>query len=106
MERFSENFDQKAVTYLIFFVGTHWFQKCKFWKKNPEVAEVKQPRNPNKNSKWKLIKIDEIQNLASATLKMATSPQGTWKGLSEFLQKIHFLKLGHWEKWVIARLSG
>ena len=32
VERFSENFDQKAVTYLIFFVGTHWFQKYNFWK--------------------------------------------------------------------------
>ena len=32
MKRFSENFDQEAVTYLIFFVGTHWFQKCNFWK--------------------------------------------------------------------------
>ena len=28
VERFSENFDQKAVTCLIFFVWTHWFQKC------------------------------------------------------------------------------
>ena len=32
VKRFSENFDQEAVTYLIFFVGTHWFQKCNFWK--------------------------------------------------------------------------
>ena len=32
VERFSENFDNKAVTYIIFFVGTHWFRKCDFWK--------------------------------------------------------------------------
>ena len=32
VERFSENFDQEAMTYLIFFVGTPWFQKCNFWK--------------------------------------------------------------------------
>ena len=32
VERFSENFEQEAVTYLIFFVGMHWFQKCNFWK--------------------------------------------------------------------------
>ena len=32
VERFSENFDQKAVIYLIFFDETHWFQKCNFWK--------------------------------------------------------------------------
>ena len=32
VERFSENFDDKAVTYFIFFVGTHWFRKCNFWK--------------------------------------------------------------------------
>ena len=32
-KRFSENFDEKVVTYLIFFVGTLWFQKCIFWKK-------------------------------------------------------------------------
>ena len=30
VERFSENFDQKVVTYLIFFVRTHWFQKIKY----------------------------------------------------------------------------
>ena len=30
VERFSENFDQEAVTYLIFFVGTPLFQKCNF----------------------------------------------------------------------------
>ena len=31
-ERLSENFEDKAVTYIIFFVGTHWFWKCIFWK--------------------------------------------------------------------------
>ena len=33
-ERFSENFDYKAVAYLIFFIGKFWFQKCNFWKKS------------------------------------------------------------------------
>ena len=32
VERFSENFDEKAETCLIFFLGMHWFQKCNFWK--------------------------------------------------------------------------
>ena len=32
VERLSENFEDKAVTYIIFFVGTHWFWKCIFWK--------------------------------------------------------------------------
>ena len=43
MERFSENFDQEAVTYFIFFVGMHWFQNCNFEKihwASSEVAKV------------------------------------------------------------------
>ena len=35
-------------------------------------------------------KLDEIQNLASATLKMTSWPQRPQKGLSEFFQKICF----------------
>ena len=35
-------------------------------------------------------KLDEIQNLASATLKMTSWPQQPRKGLSGFFQKIHF----------------
>ena len=62
LERFSENFDQETVTYLIF-VGMHWFQKCNFWKKIPEPL-LRSPRSlrsndletqKNKNSKWKPI---------------------------------------------------
>ena len=34
VDRFSENFDKKAETCLIFFLGMHWFQKCNFWKKS------------------------------------------------------------------------
>ena len=55
-----------------------------------EVSEVKWPRNSkllNKN----LLKIDEIQNLAFATSKMASWPRRPRKGLSEFFRKIHFL---------------
>ena len=37
-----------------------------------------------------LLKLDEIQNLASATSKMTSWPQRPRKGLSGFFQKIHF----------------
>ena len=38
-----------------------------------------------------LQKLDEIQNLASATSKMTSWPQWPRKWLNEFFQKIHFL---------------
>ena len=102
VERFSENFDQEAVTYLIFFVGTHWFQKCNFWKNSLSPFWGRRGRWGQTTSKLKItkilnenpLKIDEIQNLASATSKMASWPQGPRKGLSEFFQKIHFLNQG------------
>ena len=37
-----------------------------------------------------LLKLDEIQNLASATLKMTSWPLRPRKRLSEFFQKLHF----------------
>ena len=72
VKRFSENFDHKAVTYLIFFVGTHWFQKCNFWKNSlspfwgrwgQTTSKIKLTKILNENP----LKIDEIQNLASPT---------------------------------------
>ena len=38
-----------------------------------------------------LLKLDEIQNLASATSKMTSWPLRPRKWLSEFFQKLHFL---------------
>ena len=38
-----------------------------------------------------LLKLDEIQNLASATSKMTSWPQRPQKWLSDFFQKLHFL---------------
>ena len=97
-----KNFDHKAVTYLIFFVGTHWFQKCNFWKNSLSPFWGRRGRWGQTTSKLKItkilnenpLKIDEIQNLASATSKMASWPRGSQKGLSEFFQKIHFLNQG------------
>ena len=72
--RFSENVDDKVVTYLIFFVWTHWFQKCNFWKHSlapfwgrrgrwgQTTSKLKTVKNLNGNSS----KIDGIQILASA----------------------------------------
>jgi hypothetical protein len=102
VERFSENFDQEAVTYLIFFVETHWFQKCNFWKNSLSPFWGRQGRWGKTTSKLKImkilnanpLKIDEIQNLASTTSKMASWPRGSQKGLSEIFQKKHFLNQG------------
>ena len=57
-----------------------------------EVTEVKQPWNtkPRKFSNENLWKLDEFQNLASATSKMTFWPQRPRKRLSEFFQKLHF----------------
>ena len=56
-----------------------------------EVVEVKQPRNSNRRkfSNENLWKLDEIQNLASATSKMTSWPQQPRKRLSEFLKSVH-----------------
>ena len=77
-----------------------------------EVAEVKRPRN---QKRWKfsnenLWKLDEIQNLASATSKMTS-----WQPLdlndlgrgSVFFFKKYIFKISasSWEKWAIAWLS-
>ena len=92
VERFSENFLDKAVTYTIFFIGTHWFRKCNFWKNSlgpfwgrrgrqgQTTLKLKTTKILNENS----LKIDEIQNLASGTSKMASWPRGPRKGLSDF----------------------
>ena len=45
-----------------------------------------------------LQKLDEIQNLASATSKMTSWPQWPRKWLNEFFQKIHFLN-----QWIKLR---
>ena len=102
VERFSENFDQEAVTYLILFVGMHWFQNCNVWKNSLSPFWGRRGRWGQTTSKLKItkilnenpLKIDEIKNLASATSKMASWPRGSQKGLSEFFQKIHFLNQG------------
>ena len=96
-------FDHKAVTYLIFFVGTYWFQKCNFWKNSLSPFWGRRGRWGQTTSKLKITKIlnetplriDEIQNLASAiSWKWPQRPRGSQKGLSEFFQKIHFLNQG------------
>ena len=102
VKRFSESFDQEAATYLIFFIGMHWIQKCNVWKNSLSPFWGRRGRWGQTTSKLKTVKIlnknslrvDEIQILASATSKMASWPRGSRKGLSEFFQKIHFLNQG------------
>ena len=103
VERLSEIFDDKVVTYLIFFVGTRWFQKCNFWKNSLGPFWGRRGRRGQTTSKFKTTKIlnqnsskiDDFQNLASATSKMASWPRWPRKGLSQFFQKIHFLTQGN-----------
>ena len=45
-----------------------------------------------------LLKLDEIQNLASAASKMTSWPQRPRKGLSELFQKCNF-----WNQWIKLR---
>ena len=94
VERFSEYFDQKAVTYLIFFVGTHCFQKCNFWKNSLSPFRGRRGHQVQTTLKPKTMKIliensskiDEIQNLAS----LSWQPWRHQKGFREFFQKLHF----------------
>ena len=78
------------MTYLIFFIGTQnvIFEKIP-WAPS-EVAEVTLKPKTTKILNENSLKIDEIQNLASATLKMASSPRGPQKGHSEIFQKYIF----------------
>jgi hypothetical protein len=106
VERFSENFDQEAMTHLIFFLGRHWFLK-----KIPEPL-LRSPRSLRsndletqnaENSKWKLVKtkwnpkfgLSDLKNdlLTSMNSEGAQWPQRPWrpqKGLRAFFQKLHF----------------
>ena len=63
----------------------------RFWghwgRRDRTTSKSKTTKILNKN----LIKLDEIQNLASATSKMTSWPQRPRKGLSEFFQKLNFL---------------
>ena len=74
------------------------FQKCNFWKHSPTPFRGRWGRRCQTTSKSKtmkilnenLLKLDEIQNLASATSKMTSWPQRPRNWLSEFFQKLHF----------------
>ena len=96
VKRFSQNFDQEAVTYLIFFVGMHWFQKfpSPFWGRRGRwgqtTSKIKITKILNENP----LKIDKIQNLASATSKMASATSRISEGAQWFFQKNTFFKSG------------
>jgi len=91
LERFSENFDYKAETCLIFFLGMHWFQKCPR-SNDDRCSNFIEIKNDN-NSKWKLVKIRWNPKFGLSTMKVVSWPQGPWKGVSDFFSKIllHFL---------------
>ena len=63
---------------------------CRFWGhwgcRGQTTSKSKTTKILNEN----LLKLDEIQNLASATSKMTSWPQRPRKGLSGFFQKLHF----------------
>ena len=114
MERFSGNFDENAETCLIFFLAMHWFQKCNFWKnslspfwgrwchRGQTTLKPQTTKILNENV-WKL---DEIQNLASATSKMISWPQQLRKGLSDFFKNYIFkIRASSWEKWAITFIN-
>ena len=102
VERFSENFDDEVVTYLIFFVWTHWFQKCNFWKNSLAPFWGHRGRWGQMTSKLKTVKIlnensskiDEIQILASATSKMASATSRISEGAQWIFPKNTFFKSG------------
>ena len=101
-ERFSENFDLKAVTHLIYFVGMLWFQKWNFWKNPLSPFWGRRGRWGQMTSKLKTVKIlnensskiDEIQILASATSKMASATSRISEGAQWIFPKNTFFKSG------------
>ena len=89
------------MTYLIFFLGMHWFQKCNFWKKSlsPFWGQVRWGQTASKLKIMKIlnenplrIRIDEIRNLAMATSKMASWPQG-----SQWIFPKNTFSMTYWE---------
>jgi hypothetical protein len=67
-DRFSENFDYKAETHPIFFVGMHWFQKYNFWKNDLSPLLLRLPRaNNNRGSNF--IKSKNKRQSISVTVK-------------------------------------
>ena len=91
MERFSENFDDKVVTYLIFSFERTDFKNVIF-EKIPWAHSEKTPRSPrsndletqnDKNSKWKLIKNRwnpkfGLRDLENGLLTSRTSEGAQW----------------------------
>ena len=88
--------------YLIFFVKAHWFRKCNlrknsqgsFWgrrvHRGQTTLKLKTRKVLNENSS----KIDEIQNLALATSKMAFLTSSTSEGAQWIFPKNTFFKSG------------
>ena len=84
---------------LSFFLGTHWFQKCNFWKNSLGPFWGRRGQTTSKSKKTKilnenLLKLDEVQKLASATSKMTSWPQWPRNRPSDFFQKLHFQNQG------------
>ena len=64
--------------------------ECHFWGHWGRWGQTTSKSKTMKILNENLLKLDEIQNLASATSKMTSWPQWPRKRLSGFFQKIHF----------------
>ena len=62
----------------------------RFWDHWGRWGQTMSKSKATKTLVFILLKLDEIQNLASATSKMTSWPQQPRKRLSGFFQKIHF----------------
>ena len=98
LERFSENFDEKAETYLIFFLGMHWFQKCNslspFWGRWGRRGQTTSKPKMTKIQKENLSTLDEIQIWPQRPRK--------WPLLKKFIEPLPRLlrSRGHfWGRW-------
>ena len=80
-------------------LGPFWGPRGR-WGQTTSKPKMRKILNQN------LSKLDEIQNLASATSKMTSWSQRPWNGPSEFFKSYIFkIRGSSWEKWAIARLS-
>ena len=72
--------------------GHFWnVRKGHFWGHGGRRGQTTSKSKTTKILNQNLLKVDEIQNLASTTSKMTSWPQRPRKWLSEFFQKLHFL---------------
>ena len=94
--------------------GTHWFQKCNFWKYSPSSIstdtsmpfEILSKTKMTKILLWKVIKTRWFWNFGLGDIENDSKPQQPRRLPSGFYFELYIFEISglHWSKWGIACL--